>query len=454
MFTPPPATNVPADPVVSVSTLNRQARECLEARFPLLWVAGEISNLTRAASGHFYFSLKDDVAQVRCVMFRNRAQLLPFQLSNGMQVEARSLVSLYEPRGDFQLSVEGLRRAGLGALYEAYGRLRERLAGEGLFDPARKRALPRFPRRLAVLTSLQAAALRDVLAALRRRAPHVPVEVHPVPVQGNGAAEQIAAAVRRVGNEGRCDAMLLVRGGGSIEDLWAFNDEALARVIASSPVPVVTGVGHESDFTIADFVADLRAATPTAAAEMASAGFAEAGAALGRLRLALQRSMRDALQLRMQRVDRCGSRLLHPAQRLAHARLTLQHLGSRLAAAYRHSQSDRRQEIARLHRSLAARRPATGALAAQLQAEAARLRGALRTRLAQHRARLERLGSNLGHLNPEAILGRGYSIVRDAQSRILCSDRTLSPGDRVTIQFAEGRVAAQVTDKKGESALS
>ena len=285
--------------VVSVSWLNRAAREALEGSFPLMWIAGEVSTLTRAASGHVYFTLKDEDAQVRCTMWRNRAQLLPFRLEHGMRVEVRALVTLFEPRGDYQLSVEAVRQAGIGNLYEAFLRLKARLEAEGLFDPAIKRPLPRFPRGIAVVTSPQAAAWRDVTAAFARRAPHLPLTLYPTPVQGDGAPARIAAAIatasRRAIADGN-DVLLLVRGGGSLEDLAAFNDEAVARAIRSCRLPVVVGVGHETDVSIADFAADLRAATPTAATELASAGFADLHERLQALAARLARGMHRRLK--------------------------------------------------------------------------------------------------------------------------------------------------------------
>src|SRR5574340_462515 len=259
-----------AAPVISVSELNRSARQILEQRLPLLWVAGEISNFTQAASGHWYFSLKDDKAQVRCAMFRMKSQYLDWLPENGMQVEVRAQPTLYEPRGEYQLAVENMRRAGLGALYEAFEKLKGRLEKEGLFAAARKKALPAFPRRIGIITSPAAAALRDVLTTLRRRMPNIPVLIYPVPVQGEGAAQKIAAAIQLAGQRRECDVLILCRGGGSIEDLWAFNEEVVARAIAACEIPVICGVGHETDFTIADFAADRRAPTPTAAAELAT----------------------------------------------------------------------------------------------------------------------------------------------------------------------------------------
>lgn len=286
--------------VLSVSALTRSVRDLLEHRYPLLWVAGEISNLTAARSGHLYFSLKDELAQVRCVMFRGRNQALDWSPQDGMKVEVQALLTLYEARGDFQLNVEAMRRAGVGALFEAFLRLREQLGKEGLFDPAAKRDLPRFPRAVGVVTSLHAAALHDVLTTLARRNPALSVIVYPVPVQGEGAAERIAAALRTAGARRDCDVLILCRGGGSIEDLWSFNDEKVARAIRACPLPVVTGIGHEIDFTIADFAADRRAATPTAAAELVSPARKELAASIAglaeRLRACLARRLEDRAQ--------------------------------------------------------------------------------------------------------------------------------------------------------------
>jgi len=256
--------------VLRVSELNLAIKRLLESEIPLIWVRGEISNLVKAASGHFYFSLKDDQAQVRCVMFRHKSQLLGAPIANGQQVEVLAVATLYEQRGDFQLTVEQLRPAGLGVLYERFAQLKLKLENEGLFDADRKRALPRFPRRIGIVTSPQAAALRDVLTTLKQRLPSVPVVLYPTTVQGAGSAEQIALAIRAANHRAECDVLIVCRGGGSIEDMWSFNEEIVARAIAASDIPTVSGVGHETDFTIADFVADERAPTPTAAAEAGS----------------------------------------------------------------------------------------------------------------------------------------------------------------------------------------
>nr|NMF97251.1 exodeoxyribonuclease VII large subunit [Aromatoleum toluolicum] len=432
---------------MSVSALNRVARETLEARFPLLWVSGEISNLTRAPSGHLYFTLKDAQAQVRCTMWRNRAQLLPFRPENGMRVDARSLVTLYEARGDFQLSVEALRQTGQGNLFEAFLRLKEKLAAEGLFDPAAKRELPPYPRRIGVVTSPAAAAWKDVLAALQRRSPHLEVVLYPSPVQGADAGARLAEAVRtadaRTAEDG-IDLLLLVRGGGSIEDLWAFNDEALARAIRACPVPVVTGVGHETDFTIADFAADVRAATPTGAAELASAGYHAARARVSEIERSLSVGMERRLHGLAQRLDRAALRLVHPRERLGLARERSERIAARLGAAM--TRRLERLEGARrvLELRLVARKPDLRRDMERCVRAAQRL-GAAGEQLVQRRAeRLAALATHLQHLAPQAVLARGYSITRDAEGRILRAADETTAGEEISVELAIGRLRAIV----------
>jgi len=444
-----PATSpsaLPLQEVLRVSELNRLARQTLEQRFPLLWVAGEVSNLTRAASGHLYFSLKDEGAQVRCAMFRNRAQILPWRLENGMQVEARALVTLYEARGDYQLNVEALRRAGIGALFEAFARLRDRLAAEGLFDTDRKRPLPAYPRRVGIVSSLQAAALKDVIATLARRAPHLPITLYPTAVQGEGAAAQIAAALKSAGERRECDVLILARGGGSIEDLWSFNEEIVARAIRACPIPLVSGVGHETDTTISDFAADRRATTPTAAAELVSAGYAEAGPRLTNLHRALLRTMGRALESRAQRLDTLGYRLVHPGQHLARSRLACAHLGSRLSAALARRLEASRRRLAQASVRLERGRPDTGAHARSLEQLGLRLSRATAQFLAARGRHLDALADHLLHLNPEAVLTRGYSIVRNHEGTVVRDATALKTGEELRLQFAIGAARAKVTE--------
>jgi exodeoxyribonuclease VII large subunit len=443
--------------ILSVTELNRQARLLLEQRFPLLWVSGEVSNLTRAASGHIYFSLKDAQAQVRCVMFRSRAQLLPWKLDNGQQVEAHALVTLYEARGDFQLNIEGMRRAGVGRLYELFVQLREKLAAEGLFDADRKREIPRFPRRIGLITSPQAAALRDVIAALARRAPHVELIVYPTLVQGAEAPAAIVAALATASARKECDLLLIVRGGGSIEDLWAFNDEAVARAIAAhsavSPAPTISGVGHETDTTIADYVADQRAATPTAAAELASAGWFEAAAEVADLTRTLRRTLRQQIETRMQAVDRLGLRLIHPAQRLAANHQRVELLGRRLQTAAQHTLSNSRTQLAALELRLSRARPTLQPSRQHLDQLSYRLHQATHNLAARQRDRLARCGSALAALSPAATLQRGYSIVRDVDGRIVRDAARLAAGARLNLRFAQGEATAVVEKTQPDSNL-
>lgn len=441
-------------PVIPVSTLNRLARERLEAAFPLCWVAGEVSNLTYAASGHVYFSLKDAAAQVRCVMFRNRAQLLGWRLENGQHIEARVLVTLYEARGDFQLNVEAARRAGVGNLYEQFLRLKEKLEREGLFDSEVKRPIPTFPRCIGIVTSPQAAALRDILTTLKRRAAHVAVILYPSPVQGEGAAGQIASAIRTAGERGECDVLLVCRGGGSIEDLWAFNDESVARAIRSSPVPVISGIGHETDFTIADFAADRRAPTPTAAAELAAPEQAALLARIANDWQSLRRSIEQGLNLRGQQVDWLASRLQHPAQRLAQQRENLANLQRRLDAGLAQTSTRGRRALAALTRRLLLARPDTARHARRIDTLAPKLRSEWHSALQAKSADLARLAASLAHLNPEAVLARGYSVVTDSTGKIVRDSNSLEPNSRIAVHLHRGRLDATVTSVIKDDGIS
>ena len=417
----------PRSGVLSVSALLRSARDVLERRFPLAWVRGEISNFTRAASGHCYFTLKDDAAQVDCVMFQARAAALAWAPRGGMRVEARALVTLYEPRGRFQLRVETMREAGLGPLYERFLKLKQALEREGLFDPARKRVLPAQPRTVGVITSLAAAALRDVLTTLARRNPAVGVVVYPVPVQGSGAAEQIARTLAQANARAECDLLLLVRGGGSIEDLWSFNEAAVAYAIRASAIPVVVGVGHETDVTIADFAADRRAATPTAAAELAVPQRAELVARVAELARRAARETRRRIETAAQSVDALTRRLVHPGERLRGLRTLLVQLAARLAAA--------------TARRLDAARYALGTLAPRLAVADARRREIAAARVAELRARL-------GVLDPQAVLARGYSITRSAAGEVLRDATQVAEGERVHTTLARGTIESEVRRKR------
>jgi exodeoxyribonuclease VII large subunit len=435
--------------VVSISELNRLARQSLEREFPLLWVAGEISNLTRAASGHVYFSLKDEAAQARCVMFRSRAQSVPWKLENGQQVEARALVSLYEPRGDFQLNIETLRRAGLGRLYEAFARLKARLEAEGWFAAERKRPLPRFPQRIGIISSPRAAALRDVLVALRRRAPHLSAILYPTLVQGDNAAAEIAKAITTAGQRNECELLLIVRGGGSIEDLWAFNEETVARAIVASPLPTISGVGHETDTTIADYVADLRAATPTAAAELATQGWYEAAGEIADLGTTLARVMQYRIARQQQGLDHLALRLIHPATRLAQARDRLALLGSQLDASLARGLRRHRERLNRAALALGRCVPRTERRRGQLGLLAQRLRAAIREQQTKRLNALGNFAAALVHLNPDATLARGFSIVRDSAGRLVTDAASLRSGQTVSLHLAHGEAEANIVRTVG-----
>jgi exodeoxyribonuclease VII large subunit len=440
---PSPALPIAANPVLSVSALNRLVRDCLEAAFPLTWVGGEISNLTYAASGHVYFSLKDAGAQVRCVMWRNRAQLLGWRLENGQRIEARVLVSFYEQRGEFQLAVEDIRRAGQGDLFERFLRLKAQLEGEGLFAAELKRPLPEHPRALAIVTSPQAAALRDVLATLRRRAPQVRIDIYPTPVQGEGAGERIAAALTAAA-AGGCDAIILCRGGGSIEDLWAFNEEAVARAIRASRLPVIAGIGHETDFTIADFAADLRAPTPTAAAELLSP---DRDALLARLQQLQQRIARQTgrtLAERAQQLDWLATRLTHPAERLRQSRAAVIQSGGRLERALAARLAVAGHGLGTLAHRLKGARPRPADAGESLRHLQVRLGSGARAQLSRAAGKLEALAAGLTQLDPHAVLDRGYALAVGPDGRAVRDAATLHAGDGLLVTFARGSVTASV----------
>ena len=431
-----------AAPVLSVSALNMAVARLLERSFPLTWISGEISNFTRASSGHWYFTLKDDAAQVRAVMFRGRAQLADFLPREGDKVEVRALVTLYGARGDYQINVEAIRRAGVGVLYEAFLRLKEKLGAQGLFDPARKRPLPLFARTVGIVTSIQAAALRDILSALRRRAPHVRVILYPTPVQGQLAAEKIAQAINTASRRAEVDVLLVCRGGGSIEDLWSFNEEVVAYALAACSMPVISGVGHETDFTIADFAADLRAATPTAAAELAVTPQADWLASLRSDSIDLRRAMRRSLGAASQTLDNIARRLQSPAAQIGHQRLKLVALSTAMTHAVRAPIGRSTFTLAQLRARWASHRPDVRARRLELASQQRRAAACLANQLTQKRDALAALLAQLEQLNPQRTLERGYAIVRDAKGHVLRSPQQILPRETLTIHLAQG--SAQV----------
>jgi exodeoxyribonuclease VII large subunit len=427
-----------AAPVITVSALNQAVSRLLERSFPLTWISGEVSNFTRAASGHWYFTLKDDGAQVRAVMFRGRAQYANFVPREGDKVEVRALVTLYGPRGDYQINVEAIRRAGVGSLFEAFQRLKEKLDAAGLFHPERKRALPMFPRTVGIVTSPQAAALRDVLTALKRRAPHVQVVLYPTPVQGQLAGEKIAAAIDTASLRGECDVLIVCRGGGSIEDLWSFNDEEVAYAVANCRMPVISGVGHETDFTICDFAADLRAATPTAAAELAVTPRADWIGSLKADVVDLRRAMRRKLNDSEQTLDGYSRRLLNPSAQIDQQRHKLRAMAAAMTHANRAPLTQARHQLDRLSGRLGARKPEVSGARSVLASLQHRAAISINTQLSQRRDALAALASQLELLNPQRTLERGYAIVTDEAGAVMRAPSQLKPQSTVTVRLAEG----------------
>ncbi|KAF1715849.1 exodeoxyribonuclease VII large subunit [Pseudoxanthomonas sangjuensis] len=440
--------DAPERDILTPSQLNTLARNLLEDAFPLVWVEGELGNVTRPASGHLYFTLKDERAQVRCAMFKPKSTWLKFQPREGLRVLARGRLTLYEARGDYQLVLDHMEEAGEGALRRAFEQLKARLAAEGLFDPGRKRPLPAHVRRLAVITSPTGAAVRDVLSVLSRRFPLLEVDVLPSLVQGDAAAAQIVSLLKRAAASGRYDVVLLARGGGSLEDLWAFNDEALARAIAASPTPVVSAVGHETDFTLADFAADLRAPTPSAAAELLVPDRRDLAARLQTLQRRLATLQTHRLRNAMQRADRASLRLqaLRPQARLLllqrrqeearrrldalwQARLDRHRAQLRHAAAVlRATQPQRRLAILR-ERLLALGPRAQAAIARQLQGDALKLRG---------------LARSLEAVSPLATVARGYSILCQADGTVVRSVAQVEGGERLRARLSDGDLDLRV----------
>jgi len=424
--------------VISVAELNRLARTAVERGVPLVWVAGEISNFKRYDSGHCYFTLKDEAAQVDAVMFRHKAQYLDWQPQNGMQVEVRATATVYEARGKFQLAVDAMRRAGLGALYAAFEKLKAKLEQEGLFDPALKRELPSFPRTVGVVTSPQAAALRDVITALRRRMPGINVIIYPTPVQGEGAGAKIAEAIGLVGERAECDVLIVCRGGGSIEDLWAYNEEVVARAIRACPVPVVSGVGHETDFTIADFAADVRAPTPTAAAELVSPDGVQLRRDVALAGQQLVRVFQRDIEDRMQRLDFLSRRLTHPGERIRNQQGHLQHLATRLRGAWLRGADEQSWRLRDTAQRLRGSALDTGALLLQQQELLRRLQTAMRSRMTAAAERVHGAQSHLLHLSPERVLDRGYSITETADGTIVRDSTQLTNEQELKVTLSRG----------------
>jgi len=447
----------PETHVYRPAELNREVRLHIEAGFPRLWLAGEISNLARPPSGHLYFTIKDARSQVRCALFRGNAAGIGFRPENGMEVLVRGRLSLYEPRGDYQLIADALLEGGAGALSQAFEALKKKLETEGLFDESHKQSLPKWPRRISVVTSPSGAAIRDILETLNQRWPSAEVRIYPSQVQGEAAPAELIRALKAADRHGFGDVIILARGGGSLEDLWAFNDEQLARTIFSLTTPIVCGVGHETDFTIADFVADVRAPTPTAAAVAATPDGPALRLQLGRLDQQLLRAMGQGLQRRMQSLDFADRRLerMHPERRIDELTLRNHELGRRAEIAVRRQIESRERLLAGCLARLSARHPRRQIERAEREAGSLsiRLDRAMKSRL---ESAGQQLGSSLRALNavsPLAVLERGYAVVRDPDGRALTRQDQITKGSPINILMNQFEVDAEVTSEPRERRL-
>jgi len=393
--------------VFSVKEINRLVRELLEQSFPSFWISGEISNFISASSGHWYFSLKDDEAQVRCTMFKNKNMAADWVPKNGEKIEAKCFIGLYEARGEYQLNIELIRHAGAGLLSEAFNQLKEKLLKEGLFEPSRKKSIPQFPKSIGVITSPTGAAIEDILITLKRRSPHIPIFIYPSLVQGKEAPSAIVKAIETANTRMECDVLILARGGGSIEDLWAFNEEIVARAIVASKIPTITGVGHETDTTIADFVSDLRAPTPTGAAELVTSHTVELIKTIQAYKNQLNKMMASVIRELMQKIDYLEKRLISPRQQIQRQKEQIH------------------QYIQRINQSM-------------------------KNAMIQYRLNIDKLKLNLDHLSPHAVLSRGYSIITNVDGQIVNNVNQLKLDDKIHIQLNHGQVDANISDLKNK----
>ena len=438
---------------ISVSELNALAKALLEDHLAGLWIAGEVSNLTRAASGHYYFSLKDSRAQVRCAMFKGAAMRLAKPLKEGDHIEVSGKISIYEARGEFQITVNEMRLKGLGQLYEAYERLKAQLQAEGAFAAERKKPLPARAQCIGIVTSLAAAALRDVVTTLKRRAPEIPVIVYPTAVQGAGSEFQIAQAIKTASQRAECDVLIVCRGGGSIEDLWAFNEEPVVRAIEVCPIPVVSGVGHETDFTLADFVADVRAPTPTGAAELVSPNRQESlhrlAQAKGRLKTVLEQRYFDASQ----KLDWLARQIRHPRQKLDEQRTYIHKLAQTLS--YSMTQNVRAHTARFEHQTQALKHccPDISVYRQDIDRFQTTLSHAFRQLLAQRSQSLTAQTALLEAVSPQQIMERGFSVVKNMRGQVIRSTDALKQGQKLHITFADGETDVRVTKEQAQGEL-
>jgi len=433
--------------IYSVSQLNSEVRHLIEKNFSSVWVQGEISNLARPASGHIYFSLKDPSAQIRCAMFRMSNRLLNFKPQDGMQVLVRANVSLYETRGDYQLIVDHMEESGYGLLQRKFEELKVKLAEQGLFDVEHKQEIPAFPSRIGVITSPSGAAIRDVLSVLKRRFPAIPILIYPIPVQGEEAPPKIVNMIKKANQRQDCDVIILTRGGGSLEDLWAFNDERVAHAIHDCKIPIVCGVGHEVDVTIADFVADVRAPTPSAAAELVSPNRDEWLLRVTRLKAQLLNEQIQRLTQAQQKLTWLTKRIQHPQQRIQRIAQRLDELEQRLTHLLRLQQHTRSNRLTNLIHRLQQSSPVQRLqkLSYQRQALEQRMQIAINNRLVARKYQLTTLSRALDAVNPLSTLGRGYAIVRKTDGSIVRDANSLKIGEELSTQLQRGSVQSKVT---------
>jgi exodeoxyribonuclease VII large subunit len=442
----PPENQSPQREVLTVSQLNRRARQLLETHLPLLWIEGEISNLSRPSSGHWYFTLKDAQAQIRCAMFRNRNMRVREAPQQGQKILVRARVSLYEGRGDYQLIVEHMEEAGFGALQRAYEELKHRLYQQGLFAAELKKPLPNLPNHIGVVTSPSGAAIRDIVTVLQRRFPSIPVSVFPVAVQGQDAAPQICQALDTANRLSACDVLILGRGGGSLEDLWPFNEESVAHAIANSRIPVISAVGHEVDITISDYVADMRAATPSAAAELATPDGNDMLQTFCGMEVLLEESAARQLQQLKQGLDSLRARLRHPGEKLQNQNQQLDHLEARLIQAINQQLQTANFKLENLQTRQSHLHPEMPIQQAQdrVQRLYKRLQTNTNNQLQMQRQRLTKTVELLDTVSPLNTLKRGYAIAADSQGNVIRNSQEVQVGDTVTTKLGEGELDCRV----------
>jgi len=431
--------------ILTVSELNRNTKEILEQSIPLLWVHGEISNLKCYPSSHWYFSLKDSNAQVRCVFFGHKNYAIDWQPKDGMQIEVLALVTLYESRGDYQLNIETMRQAGLGKFYEAFERLKKKLENTGLFRSENKKPLPAFPKQIGIITSPNTAALRDVLVTLQRRTPALSIIIYPTLVQGKTAAVEIARAIDVASQRKECDALILCRGGGSIEDLWAFNEEIVALAIARSYIPIISGIGHETDFTIADFVADQRAPTPTGAAELVSQDQHQSSQQLKRLFYYLNHGFQSHIERIMQKMDTLSYRLIYPGDRVQSQILRIQYLTKQFTRAMNYELEKKDWALNQFKTQFLLNRLDITQTEEYLKKQAINLNLNCSRHIDSLLRNIQSLNSQLSHLNPQSVLARGYSMAFNAnEGTLIHNSKQIKLGDDIQLKFADGACDAKI----------